>query len=236
MGMGKNIDSVALYSGMEEFFLQLMRKGIGEKVLLRDIELSGESNGYLLPDYDRFAEIVKEHARKLAWAYRIHVEKETFQDIHEYEPLIEEIAIVAADLAKDIGESLIKNGKLPENLENNEKFKKYVELLSEIYPKASPKKTPAAPKKYPEVKNQKTKSSEISTEAKELLGLLKGLRYARYSKDAVEGAKNELEDKIEALLKNPAENLELLGLYLTLLRFMEREEFERAEELLEKLA
>ena len=66
--------------------------------------------------------------------------------------------------------------------------------------------------------------------------MLKGLRYAAYSEEAVKGALGELEAKVKGLLSNPGENLELLGLYLTLERFLKDGDFERAEKFLEALA
>ncbi|WP_297093340.1 hypothetical protein [Thermococcus sp.] len=84
-------------------------------------------------------------------------------------------------------------------------------------------------------KLEKRGSSSVNVEARELLGILRGLKYARYSREAVGEAKKELEARIEALLQNPVENLELLGLYFTVITLMERGKFEEAEELLERL-
>ncbi|WP_258084088.1 hypothetical protein [Thermococcus thermotolerans] len=81
---------------------------------------------------------------------------------------------------------------------------------------------------------QKTRES-ISAEARELLGLLKGLKYARYSDDAVSEAKRELKAKLNELLQRPEENLELIGLYFTVGELIEQGDFERAEELLRML-
>ncbi len=78
-------------------------------------------------------------------------------------------------------------------------------------------------------------ASSLSAEARELLGVLRGLKYVRYSKEAVEEARKELEERAEALLKRPEENLELLGLYFVVMMFMEKGKFEEAERLLESL-
>ncbi|ASJ00305.1 hypothetical protein A3K92_01835 [Thermococcus gorgonarius] len=78
-------------------------------------------------------------------------------------------------------------------------------------------------------------TSPLSAEARELLGVLRGLKYARYSKEAVEEARKELEKKAEALLERPEENLKLLGLYFAVMALMEKGKFEEAERLLEGL-
>ena len=77
---------------------------------------------------------------------------------------------------------------------------------------------------------------KTTVEARELLGMLKGLNYAAYSEEAVKGALSELETKVRVLLSNPRENLELLGLYLTLEKFLKDGDFERAKKFLEALA
>jgi len=74
-----------------------------------------------------------------------------------------------------------------------------------------------------------------SREAKELLGMLKGLKYSGYSKAAIDAALGELEAKTNELLRNPKKNLDLIGLYLALLRLIEEENFEGAEEFLRKV-
>ncbi|ASJ01875.1 hypothetical protein A3L09_00675 [Thermococcus profundus] len=78
-------------------------------------------------------------------------------------------------------------------------------------------------------------SPDLSKEAAKLLGLLRGLKYAHYPKEAVDGIRKELEIKVEALIKKPEENLELLGLYFTIIRLIKAEKFEDAEKLLERL-
>jgi hypothetical protein len=71
-----------------------------------------------------------------------------------------------------------------------------LEELKQVFAEISGKKaqkphTPKVPKET---------SPDLSKEAAKLLGLLRGLKYARYSREAVDAAKKELEAKIEALI------------------------------------
>ncbi|ASJ09494.1 hypothetical protein A3L11_09725 [Thermococcus siculi] len=83
--------------------------------------------------------------------------------------------------------------------------------------------------------SEQENTSPLSVEACELLGVLRGLKYAHYPKEAVDGIKKELETKVEAPLKKPEETPELLGLYFTIVFLIKAEKFEDAEKLLEKL-
>jgi len=78
-------------------------------------------------------------------------------------------------------------------------------------------------------------SSSLTLAARELLGTLKGLKLAGYTDVAVDGLRAELNGKIEALMENPAENLELIGLYAAVLKLAEKGEIEKAEEFLRGL-
>ncbi len=71
--------------------------------------------------------------------------------------------------------------------------------------------------------------SSLSSEARELLGLLKGLKIAGYTDASVDGLRSELNGRIDELMKNPAGNLELIGLYTVVLRLVEKGDFEKAE-------
>ena len=105
-----------------------------------------------------------------------------------------------------------------------------VEMLKQVFAEISGKNI----KPKPETMEKET-APPLSVEARELLGILNGLKYAKFSEEAVGEARKELEVKIESLLKRPEENLELIGLYFTVVAFLERREFERAEEFLERL-
>ena len=128
----------------------------------------------------------------------------------------------------------IKAGKVPE-------FEEFVKALKAVAPSEmiSKKKTT---KSHPSGRSaarkggRKSENKKTAVEARELLGMLKGIRYAAYSEEAVKGALGELEAKVKGLLSNPGENLELLGLYLTLERLLKEGDFERAEKFLEALA
>ena len=129
-----------------------------------------------------------------------------------------------------IGEHIIELKKMHPEVVKPEKV--YGEEWYEFLKKKGIDPAEFSPRKK---KAKSLKSQTLALTAHELLGMLKGLKYARYSKEAVDGVKKELEDKIEALLQNPEKNLELLGLYFAVMRFITRGEFEKAEELLKKL-
>jgi len=78
-------------------------------------------------------------------------------------------------------------------------------------------------------------ASSLTLAARELLGLLSGLRLAGYSEDALENLRLELEKRIDGLIENPGENLELIGLYTAVLKLAEKGEIEKAEEFLRGL-
>ena len=103
-------------------------------------------------------------------------------------------------------------------------LEEFRQFLAEISGKKIEPEKPNGQKRAP--------SSSLSSEARELLGLLKGLKLAGYTDAAVSGLRSELNGKIEALMENPAENLELIGLYTIVLRLIEEGKFEGAEELL----
>ncbi|WP_456367896.1 hypothetical protein [Thermococcus sp.] len=77
-------------------------------------------------------------------------------------------------------------------------------------------------------------SENIALEVQKLLGILNGLKFADYSERAVEKALKELDTQIEKLIE--ARNLELLGLYSTVVLFLRNGRFEKAEEFLKKLS
>ena len=58
---------------------------------------------------------------------------------------------------------------------------------------------------------------------------------AGYSEGALENLRRELEKRIDGLLENPGENLELIGLYTAVLKLAEKGEIEKAEEFLQGL-
>jgi len=89
----------------------------------------------------------------------------------------------------------------------------------------------------PEKKKSKTTASSrsLTLAARELLGLLSGLRLAGYSEGVLENLRLELEKRIDGLIENPGENLDLIGLYTAVLKLVEKGEIEKAEEFLRGL-
>ncbi len=89
----------------------------------------------------------------------------------------------------------------------------------------------------PKKKKSKTTvpSQSLTLAACELLGLLSGLRLAGYSEGALENLRRELEKRIDGLVENPKENLELIGLYTAVLKLAEKGEIKKAEEFLRGL-
>jgi len=90
-------------------------------------------------------------------------------------------------------------------------------------------------KEKPELhKGKKPVSENITLETHKLLGILSGLKFAGYSHKAVERAVEELDARVDELMKE--KNLELLGLYLGFQRLLEKRDFEGAEEFLRGLS
>ena len=89
----------------------------------------------------------------------------------------------------------------------------------------------------PEKKEAKSTapSHSITLAARELLGLLSGLKLAGYSENTLENLRRELERRIDGLIENPEENLELIGLYTAVMKLAEKGEIEKAEEFLRGL-
>ena len=131
-----------------------------------------------------------------------------------------------------IGDNIIELKKALPNVVKPEEV--YGDLWYEFLKKKGIDPNELNPEKKKNAGVQKSQES-ISAEARELLGLLRGLKYARYSDDAVSEAKGELKARLEELLQKPEENLDLIGLYFTIGGLIERGDFERAEELLRKL-
>ncbi|AEO14008.1 hypothetical protein TAM4_2419 [Thermococcus sp. AM4] len=101
-----------------------------------------------------------------------------------------------------------------------------------------PPKKPTFPetKKIVEEPRRATKVKiNLTLAARELLGLLSGLKLAGYSENALENLRLELERRIDGLIENPEENLELIGLYTAVLKLAEKGEIEKAEEFLRGL-
>ncbi|WP_457750467.1 hypothetical protein [Thermococcus sp.] len=128
----------------------------------------------------------------------------------------------------------IKAGNVPE-------FEEFVNALKAVAPsemivRKKTTKSSSSGHSASRKSARKSENGKVTAEARELLGMLKGLRYAAYSEGAVKRAVDELEAKVKVLLSNPGKNLELLGLYLTLERFIKEGDFQRTEKFLEGLA
>ncbi|WP_457750893.1 hypothetical protein [Thermococcus sp.] len=130
-------------------------------------------------------------------------------------------ALYKAVKRNDLDSALVEEGILSEE---------DITTLKQVFAEISGKKAKEKPNGQ-----KRVPSYPLSAEARELLGLMKGLKFARYSTDALSEAKRELRARLNELLQRPEDNLELIGLYFTVGELIERGDFERAEELLRKL-
>ncbi|WP_461866017.1 hypothetical protein [Thermococcus sp.] len=146
----------------------------------------------------------------------------------------------ARELAKKIKEHVHGDRVRPEDIGTEYPLihmaldvKEFRQFLAEI----SGKKTiPQEP--HPRAKTAgelSSVASPLTLAACELLGLLSGLRLAGYSEGALENLRRELEKRIDGLVENPKENLELIGLYTAVLKLAEKGEIKKAEEFLQGL-
>ena len=207
--------------------------------------------GRLMPEFEKLKKDPELQEKFLeALAEEHHVSTIPKERLRKYLKL-------AIDATEEVAKILGKEGRLSvpveelEKLENLNKFldalftKEFYARKRQTYAKPAP-----APKKFPEVQKEVEKELaakgeeksrwevgplDISVEARELLGMLKGLRLAGRSEEAVDGLKAELWGRIDGLLDSPKKNLALLGLYVAVLRLVERGDFEGAERLLRNL-
>ena len=77
-------DEMIINGAIAEFLRKLMEKGVGEKIKYYNVDRGAYDFGYLLPEYEKFADTAKENKHKVAWAYRIRIKSRTGTDIRAY--------------------------------------------------------------------------------------------------------------------------------------------------------
>jgi len=193
-------------------------------------------NGYLTKKFDET--ITEDNIPKLAKTWVEGLREAGVYGISEEE--VEQYMRKARELAKKIKKELHGNYIDPRDLKTENPMiwlaldvEEFRQFLAEI----SGKKTiPQEP--HPRAKTAgelSSVASSLTLAARELLGLLSGLRLAGYSEGALENLRRELEKRIDGLIENPGENLELIGLYTAVLKLAEKGEIEKAEEFLRGL-
>jgi len=186
------------------------------------------NRGRILKDFDEFAKdenlekMAKELYPELLAATRIRgiTEEDVEYALKKARDLAKKI--VAEELQGKVKTHHLDSNPMLVSAVHNEDLIKFLAGLRE----GERKEKPELPKeKKPAPKN-------ITLEAQKLLGILNGLKYAGYSKEAVQSAVEDMFKRSEELAERG--ELETLGLYLWTAHLLREGRFEDAEKFLKK--
>ena len=186
---------------------------------------------YLIKPFNEFAsdenipKIAKTVAEELA-NIGIHVDKKKIEEaFRKAKPVVESLVkeVYMNPTHELVSSSIDEHQYLLEGIRNNKELRQF---LAEI----SGKKVEPAPK-FKQVQKEGTPET-LKLEAQNLVGILNGLKYAGYSKEAIRSAVEDMFKRSEELAERG--ELETLGLYLWTAHLLKEGRFGDAEKFLKR--
>lgn len=192
-------------------------------------------NGYLTKKFDEV--ITEDNIPKLAKTWVEGLREAGVYGVSEEE--VEQYMRKARELAKKIKEHVHGDRVRPEDIGTEYPLihmaldvKEFRQFLAEISGKKIEPKKPKSPAVKGAVGPKKGTPETLKLEAQKLLGILNGLKYAGYSKEAVGSAVEDMLKRTEELAEKG--ELEVLALYLWTAHLLREGRFEDAEKFLKK--